>query len=120
MITTQLARELHWWRVAHLGTSRLVRPIDRVESALQTGLVVASVTIVPLVIVAAQSIYTDYDRPHDHGEAVVATVFAVIAMTGVVAAVYGFLADTVGAVADNVRNRAWDKDWTRMNSVTTE
>ncbi len=120
MITTYLAHEFHWWRVAHLGTNRLVRPVDRIESVLQAGLAIAAITVVPILIVGVQAVYTDTDRPHDHREAIVATILAAFAMGGTLFAVYAYIAGAIKGVADSVRNRAWEREWKQINKVHSD
>lgn len=116
MIAAFLARELHWWRVAHLGGGGLIRPVDRMESALQACIALLTVVALPIVIVACQAVHSSYSLTGSDAKAIAVTVLAGAVMLCVGGAAYCYLALFISTCADEIRNKLWDEGWARLDA----
>lgn len=110
MIATWLAREVRWWRIAHLGGSPLVRWVDRAESLTQGVVLLLAITLVPIAITITQMTYTS------NGVYVGSTVAIGLFLT--IACAYTFIARSITTGANAIRDRSWEAEWKCADSST--
>lgn len=110
MVTTWLAREVRWWRIAHLGGSPLVRWVDRAETLTQGVVLLLAITLVPIAITITQMTYTS------NGVYVGSTVAIGLFLT--IACAYTFIARAITKGANTIRDSSWESEWERADFAT--